>query len=244
MMGSSCFKTVLMSAGIMLLCLDMSASQNQKSLADRYSISVLGVFDYSRTFMNQGGFDLVGHMPFNAYIEADAGFEFVGPKTLAGTFVLRPKLPLTVGELFLDTSIHLRSFNSFGIGTFSMAASFGYRMDYVSVQAGVQRLLIHDLQNSSWNTGTDIVEPINPILKLAFNLRPATSTWNISLGAGNFTLYQYERIYYPIFFLGGHYDFTDHMTVLAEMNFKPSGIFNYNAHFNGLSVHAGLTYSF
>ena len=227
-----------------LVCFNMSARENREPEPGHYSITVLGVYDHSRTFANQGGFDIAGHMPFNNYVEADAGFEFLGPKILAGTVVARPKLPLKTGELFLDAAIHLRAFNTFGIGNFVLAANFGYRMDYVSVQLGAQRTLIHDFQKSSGDTASDILEPFNPIFRVAFNVRPATSPWNISLGAGNFTLYQYERLYYPIFFLGGHYDFTSHMSVQAEVNLKPSGIFNYNAHFNGLSVRAGLTYSF
>lgn len=229
-------KTVLI-AGFLLMYAGLFAQE-------RYSITVLGVYDHSRTFANQGGFDIAGHMPFNTYVEADAGFEYLGPKILAGTFVARPKLLLKVGELFLDASIHLRAFRSFGTGTFSMAASFGYRMDYVSVQLGVQRTEILEFQKGAEKAGSDIVEPLNPILRIAFNVRPATSPWNISLGAGNFTLYQYERLYYPIIFLGGHYDFANHLTALAEVDFKPSGIFNCTTNFNGISVRAGLTYRF
>lgn len=228
----------------LLLSLNLFAQQNSEPEQDRYSLTVLGVYDYSRTYANQGGFDIAGHMPFNAYFEADAGFEFVGPKILAGTVIARPKLPLKVGELFMDASIHLRSFGQSGIGTFVIAASFGYRMDFVSVQLGVQRTLIQDFQKKSGDAGSNILEPFNPILRVAFNVRPATSPWNISLGAGNVTLYQYERFYYPIFFVVGHYDFSSHLRLQAEVSLKPSGIFNYNAHFNELSVRTGLTYSF
>lgn len=237
-------KKIPVALATLLACFDMSAQQNREPASERYSITVLGVYDHSRTFANQGGFDIAGHMPFNTYVEADAGFEYLGPKILAGTFVARPKLPLKVGELFLDAAIHLRAFRSFGTGTFSMAASFGYRMDYVSVQLGVQRTEILDFQKGAEKAGSNIVEPLNPILRIAFNVRPASSPWNISLGAGNFTLYQYERLYYPILFLGGHYDFSSHMSVLAEVDLKPSGIFNCTTNFNEISVRTGLTYSF
>ena len=229
---------------LLLACFNLSARQDKEQEPDRYAITVLGVYDHSRTFANQGGFDIAGHMPFHTFVEADAGFEFLGPNIMAGTLVARPKLPLKVGELFLDAAVHLRAFNSFGIGTFVMAASFGYRMDFVSVQLGIHRMEILDFQKKPGDAGSDISEPLNPVYRLAFNVRPAESPWNVSLGAGNFTLYQYERLYYPIFFLGGHYDFANRVTVCAEADFKPSGIFNYNTHFNGLSVRVGLTYRF
>ena len=236
--------TVSVVFAALLACFNMSAQQYRKPASEHYSITVLGVYDHSRTFADQGGLDIAGHLPFNTYVEADAGFEYLGPKILAGTFVARPKLPLKVGELFLDATIHLRAFKSFGTGTFSIAASFGYRMDYVSVQLGVQRTEILDFQKGAGKDGSNILEPLNPIVRIAVNVRPATSPWNISLGAGNFTLYQYERLYYPIISLGGHYDFANHLTARAEVDFKPSGIFNCTTNFNGISVRAGLTYRF
>lgn len=242
-MKSSIFKKIIVSACIVFTGGAVSLGQNPESVGGRYSISVLGVYDYSRTFAHQGGIDLAGHMPFNPYIEADAGFEFAGPKILAGTIVVRPKLPLKVGELFLDASVHLRAFNSLGTGTFAAAASLGYRMDYVSVQLGIQRTALHDFRKVQGDSGTDVVE-LNPIFRIAVNVRPRTSPWNISLGFGNFNLYRYERIYYPLFFLGGHFDFTEHLTLQAEVDLKPSGIFNMTAHFNELTARAGLTYNF
>lgn len=240
---TSFLKTLAIAVAALFVCVNMYARQNQEKADDRYGITVLGVYDYSRTFAHQGGVDIAGHMPFHTYIEADAGFEFLGPNILAGTLVARPKLPLKVGELFLDAAVHLRSFNTFGIGTFALAASLGYRMDYVSAQLGIQRTAIHDFRKMPGDKGSDIVEP-NLVFRVAVNVRPQTSPWNISLGAGNFNLYQYERLYYPIFFLGGHYDFTEHLTLQAEVDLKFSGMFNMTTHFNELTARAGLTYSF
>lgn len=220
------------------------AAQEKSGAAERYSITIEGVYDYSGTFAHQGGVDLAGHMPFNPYFEADAGLEFMGPKTLAGTFVARPKFPVAVGELFLEGAVHLRAFKTSDIANFSMAASFGYRMDYVSVQLGVQSMTFFDLLKEFGDGRTTLSEPINLVFKLAFNVRPSTSPWNISFGGGNFTLYQYERFYYPIFFLGGHYDCSDHITVRAEVDFKPSGMFNMTTHFSEITARAGLTYNF
>lgn len=46
------------------------------------------------------------------------------------------------------------------------------------------------------------------------------------------------------FDIAGHYDFANHLTALAEVDFKPSEIFNCTTNFNGISVRAGLTYRF
>lgn len=244
MMNSSAFKRITAFFCFLFLGTTAFAGRNQEAVKDSYGITVLGVYDYSKTFSHQGGVDIAGHMPFHTYIEADAGFEFLGPKILAGTLAARPKLPLKVGELFLDTAVHLRAFNSFEAGTFALAASLGYRMDYVSVQMGIQRTVLHSFRKAPGDGGSDIVEPVNPIFRIAFNVRPCTSPWNISFGAGNFTLYKYERFYYPIFFLGGHVDITSHLTLQAEVDLQFSGIFNMTAHFNELTARAGLTYNF
>lgn len=73
------------------------AQNNTESSQGRYSISVLSVYDYSRTFSHQGGIDLAGHISSNPYIESDVGFEFLGPEILAETVIARPKLPLNRG---------------------------------------------------------------------------------------------------------------------------------------------------
>lgn len=243
-MKASISKKLIISAGIILFVCNAFAQDKLKSVQERYSISILGVYDYGTTYSHQGGIDLAGHMSYNPYVETDVGFEFLGPKILAGTVVARPKIPFKVGELFLDAALNLRAFNQSGIGTFALAASLGYRMDYVSVQLGVQRTVIHSFQKVSGSSGSDIVEPLNPIYRLAVNIRPATSSWNLSFGAGNFTLYQYERLYYPIFFLGGHFDFNNHLTLQAEVDLKPSGMFHMTTYFNELTSRAGLTYNF
>lgn len=214
------------------------------SAQDRYSLTLQGVYDYGTVHGHQGGVDIAGHLPFNPHFEADAAFEYMGPGICAGTVVARPKFPLKKGELFLEGALHLRAFGPSQIGNYTMAASFGYRMDYVSVQIGVESLTIFDMLKKMGDTRQSITEPVNLLFRLAFNVRPATSPWNINLGFGNFNLYQYERLYYPIFFLGGHYDFTEHLTVLAEANLKPSGMFNMTTHFNEIALRAGLKYNF
>lgn len=236
-------KSVLL-GGILLLCVNLYARQETKASTERYSVTLMGVYDYSKTFSHCGGIDLAGHLPFCNYAEADAAFEFLGPKILAGTFVARPKLPLKKGEIFAEGAVHMRSFNQSGTGTFALAASLGYRMEFFSVQLGAQRTEIADLRSGEGSSDGNIVEPMNLIFRLAFNLRPATSPWNVSLGIANFTPYQYERLYYPIFFAGGRYALSESLTLGAIADFKPSGIFNMTAHFNEFSFRAGVIYSF
>lgn len=236
--------TMLLAHGICLSAQDETMAVPKSRPHDSYSVTLQGVYDFSTTFGHQGGLDLAGHMPFNPYFEADAGFEFMGPKTLAATFVARPKFPVAVGELFLEGAIHVRAFKTSEIANYSMSACFGYRMDFVSVQLGVQSMTFFDLLKKKGDSNMNITEPVNFVYKLAFNVRPCTSPWNISLGVANFTLYQYERFYCPILFLCGHYDVTDHMAVQASVDFKPSGVFHMTTHFNELSARAGLTYRF
>jgi len=211
---------------------------------NRYNISLYGVYGYNETFGHVGGFDLVGYLPINKYFEMDAALEFQSPQTCAVSAFARPKFPLPVGELFLDGAVNFRYWGTYSMGTLATSGSFGYRMDYVSVQIGMNSLVLLDMLREKGSGSENVSEPFNLTYRLAFNVRPSTSVWNINFGVSNYNLYEFERDWQCIFFLGGHYDFTKDFTALLEAELKPTGIFHMNARFWGLNIRAGVKYRF
>lgn len=212
---------------------------------NRYSVSLLGMYGYNHTWSHYGGFDLKGHIPISRYFEADAAFEYNSGGVCALTAVARPMFPLPVGELFLDGAIHSRFFLSpYDMAWLTMAASIGYRMDYVSFQFGIMNNSLIDISKGA-SGATDIVaEPVNFLYRIAVNVRPYRSIWNITLGAANYTDYEYERTWESILFIHSHYTFRNHYSALLDVDFKPSGAFHLNAQFWGVMVRAGFKYYF
>lgn len=213
----------------------------------RYSISLLGMYGYNHTWSHYGGFDLKGHIPICRFFEADAAFEYNSGGVCALTAVARPMFPLPVGELFLDGAIHSRFFLSpYDMAWLTMAASIGYRMDYVSFQFGIMNNSLIDISKGA-SGATDIVaEPVNFLYRIAVNVRPYNYTrWNITLGTANYTDYEYERTWESILFIHSYYNIRfSRCIALLDVDFKPSGAFHLNAQFWGVMVRAGFKYYF
>lgn len=210
----------------------------------RYSVSVMGMYGWNETWHSHGGIDVVGYMPFSRHFEAAAAAEIHNPSTFALTATARPKFPLAVGEIFIDGSLHYRAHASYGIADFNFAASAGYRMDYVSVQVGATSHFTFDLNRKNTGKSETIVEPLNLLYRVAFNVRPASSRWNAGGGIANYTDFEYERTWGPMYFLDGHFDVNDNLTVLARFDLKPTGVFHQVAEFWGAAFRAGVKYSF
>lgn len=210
----------------------------------RYSVSVMGMYGWNETWHSHGGIDVVGYMPFSRHFEATAAAEIHNPSTFALTATARPKFPLAVGEIFIDGSLYYRAHASYGIADFTVAGSVGYRMDYVSVQVGATSHFTFDLNRKNTGKSETIVEPLNLLYRVAFNVRPASSRWNAGGGIANYTDFEYERTWGPMYFLDGHFDVNDNLTVLARFDLKPTGVFHQVAEFWGAAFRAGVKYSF
>lgn len=207
---------------------------------DRYSVSIAGMYGWNETWKSHGGLDVLGYLPFSNNFEMSPSVEFHNPGVFAATVVATPKIPLKTGELFFDCAAHYRNLSSFRVADFNAACSFGYRMDYVSVQLGVMTHLSVDTEHTSGN----VVEPVNLLYRLAFNVRPFSSRWNLGAGAANFTEFEYERPWQAIFFLNGHYDINDNISLLFRGDLKPAGLFHITTQFWGMAARIGVKLRF
>ena len=89
-----------------------------------------------------------------------------------------------------------------------------------------------------------ILEPFDAVYRVEAFVRPQTSPWNISLCLSNMDNYQVERMWQPMFYLGGWYDITKHWRVRLSGKYKLAGMFHLNAHYYGAEVRAGVEYRF
>jgi len=226
-----------------LLSLFTIVSARAQSL-DKYSVTLMGVYGWNQTWKSHGGLDVIGYFPINQHFEAVAAAEYLSPKVFGATVTARPKFPLPVGEIFLDGSVHFRNFGMYKSADFTLAASAGYRMDYVSAQFGLISHTILDMERDKTGSSENLSEPFNMLYRVAFNVRPSTSRWNAGAGAANYTDFEYERTWEPMYFLHGKFNVDDHFTVLLRGDLKPAGAFHLNAQFWGVSVRAGVKYVF
>lgn len=206
---------------------------------DRYSVSVGGLYSWNTTWKSAGGIDIGGYLPFGKHFQATADAEFHSKQVLAATATLTPKFPLPTGEIFIDGTFHYRFLNKYRTADMVLAASAGYRMDFVSAQVGVDYHRIIDCDGDG-----NVSEPINLLYRVSFNICRQSSRWNAGGGIANYTPWEYEHSWEPMFFVNGRFDATDNIRVAFRADFKPAGMFHMNANFYGFAFRAGIEYRF
>lgn len=239
-----------------MLALTIAVSVSAKK---PYSITALGEYGYNTTWSHFYGGELRANLPFNDYFELDVAGEGLTSKVYTFSVTGRPTFALPVGELFIDGTMFFSLIDRNRIADYVMAASLGYRMDYVSVQLGTFCQIFGDMDYNYHSLSSYSVDPFNVLYRLQVNVRPQTSPWNLYFGASDYTELEYERHWQPIFFLGGFYDLpfynvfskSDNLhgnirniRLLAEVYCKPTGMFHLDASFYGIKAKLGLSVRF
>ena len=227
--------------------------------AKPYSVTMLGEYGYNTTWGHFGGGEVRANLPLNDYFELDVAGEGLSSRVYTLSATARPKFPLPVGEMFLDGTLFYQAVQRNRIANYVMAASLGYRMDYVSVQLGIFGQVFRDIDMEYHSLDGHVVEPFNLLYRVQVNTRPEKCPWNIYLGAADYTELEYERHWQPIFFLGGYYDLPyynvfsrsdnlrgniRYIRLLAEVYCKPTGMFHLNATFYGVKAKLGVALRF
>ena len=170
--------------------------------------------------------------------------EVLGAGSFVSSLTATPVFPLRTGELFIDGTAHFRSLYSDRVSEFVSAASFGYRMDWFSVQAGLFSRTIIDMDRKIHDNANFVPEPFNLLYKVTFHIRPSSSVWNAGGGVSNYSDYEYERMWQPLFFIDGYYRISESLNLKAEVTVKPTGMFHLVASFYGIRSSLGLSYAF
>lgn len=226
------------------------------ALKKRYMLSLEGEYGFNTTWQHYGGAELKAFMPVNDNVELEVAAEALSSNVFNASVTARPKMALPVGEMFIDASFAYSAVQRNRIHDFVGAGSIGYRMDYVSVQVGgfYRAMASYDRE---WHSEEEYMcEPFNLLYRISANVRPLCSRWNIYMGMANYNETQYERMWQPLFFVGGYYDFkpkssfeyeynaASHFRLLAELTVKPTGMFHLDASFYGARTKVGFAYKF
>ena len=233
----------ILSLGFLLLVAPMATAQVQHS-DTTYSVSLHAGYAHNLTYGSYGNFDIAAYLPINTYFEAEAQVRLSTANFYTFGVQVRPKFALPIGELYIEDRLLANLLKRDAYLDFTHAISLGYRMQYVDVQVGMfSRVMMP--QSYEARTGEEMVcEPFNLLYSVTAFVQPATSPWNISLAIANIDDYQMERMWQPMFYLGGWYDINEHWRVSLNGKLKLAGMFHLNAHYYAAELRVGAEYKF
>ena len=209
-----------------------------------WRFAVYAGYGHNLTYGSYANFDVDAYMPINQHFDMQANVRTSTANFHTMGVQLRPKFILPIGELYIEDRLLMRFVSRDSFRDFVHALSVGYKMQYVNVQVGMATRIITPLPYSNRSEDEMILEPFDAVYRVEAFVRPQTSPWNISLCLSNMDNYQVERMWQPMFYLGGWYDITKHWRVRLSGKYKLAGMFHLNAHYYGAEVRAGVEYRF
>lgn len=229
---------------IILLALPVLLLAQVQDGDNRYALSFNAGYAYNKTYQSYGNFDLGAYLPFNENVEAQVDMRFSTANVHSFGLQVRPKITLPVGCLYFDTRLLYRDIARNEINEYSGDVLLGYRMQYINVAIGCGMRVITPFHYEWHSVGLPVLEPFIFTYKVEGFVRPQTSKWNLSLCITNIDDYQIERVWQPLFMLGGWYNIDHNWRVRLSTECKPTGMFHLNAAFYGIDVRAGVEYRF
>lgn len=234
-----------MKTKILILILALFALSSYRLMASSpYSVSLHAGYGHNLTYGSMANFDVDAYMPVSQCFETQASLRLSTANTYAVGVQLRPKFALPVGEMYLEDRLLMNIIKRYNFSDFVQTLSVGYRMQYVNVQVGMSMRVMIPMPYDQSRGDELICEPFDAVYRVEAFVRPETSPWNISLCVSNVDNYQIERMWQPMFYLGGWYDITDHWRVRVAGKMKLAGMFHLNAHYYASEVRVGAEYRF
>lgn len=209
-----------------------------------YSVSIHAGYGHNLTYGSYANFDIDAFMPINQHFEMQANIRTSTANVHTMGVQLRPKFVLPIGDLYIEDRLMMRFAQRDNYCDFVHAISAGYMMEYVNVQVGMSNRIIMPLPYTKHSGDEMILEPFDAVYRVEAFVRPQTSAWNISLALANMDNYQIERMWQPMFYLGGWYDVNEHWRLRLSGKMKLAGMFHLNAHYYGAELRVGAEYRF
>ena len=209
-----------------------------------YSVLLHMGYAHNLTYGSYANWDLGAYMPINPHFDMQANIRTSSANVHTMGVQLRPKFRLPKGELYLEDRLMMRFAMRDNYRDFVHALSVGYMMQYVNVQVGMANRIIMPMPYEHHSNDAMILEPFDAVYRVEAFVRPQSAAWNISLALSNMDNYQIERMWQPMFYLGGWYDVNEHWRVRLSGKMKLAGMFHLNAHYYGAELRAGAEYRF
>ncbi len=207
---------------------------------DSSELALLGIGGYNRTWEGYGGGALQLSLPVWKHLHIQSGLQGIGSGSMTGLLQAQPVvLPLKNGDLFADVTGYYGGFHDYGIDEWLTAGSVGWRNEHISAQIGLSVRWILDRGSAD-----KVVEPLDLFYRIAYRIKADDAPWNLTGGVANHSRYQVERATEPVFFLEGRYRLGERLSLIGELNIKPTGMFHLVASWYGIVAGIGLSYRF
>lgn len=229
----------------LLTCLFFVCSLSaQDTVKQKLSADVMaqGVVGYSNTYKWYGGADLKGVLHVDN-TDISLNFEALTAKTYSfGLTVTTSFKVCNKGFVFLDGTLHSRLFAKYRIYEFVYAGSVGFRMNHFSAQFGVFSKTMDAVDRDWHSLNNYVTEPFNLLYKVKISVMGFDHPWDVYVVGANFNDYEYERMWEPIFSIGGRWDFKEKWSAVAECTMEPAGMFHGTVKFYEAMLRMGVKY--
>lgn len=227
---------------ICLFSVAVLSAQESRKHALSADVAAQGLVGFNNTYRWYGGADLKGVLHVD---NTDFTFNFEALTAKTFSFGLTACQAFKVcgnGYVFLDGTLHSRIFAKYKTYEFVYAASAGFRMRHFSVQAGLFSRIINTLEKDWHTLNSPVTEPFNLLYKVKISVMGFDNPWDVYFVGANYNDYEYERMWEPLFSLGGRWDFKDRWRALAEGTLKPAGQFHGTIKFYEAVLRVGVMY--
>ena len=189
-------------------------------------VAAQGVVGHNLTYKWFEGADVKGVLNYDN-IKIALNFEALTVKTYSFGLSVQPSFEVCKnGYLFVDGTLHSRLFRKYKAYEFVYSGSVGFRMRHFLVQLGVYSRTIDALDRDWHSLNNYVTEPFNFQYKLAISVMGFDHPWDVYLVGSDFNEFEFERMWEPLFTLGGRWDFKDRWSAVAEGMLKPAGVFH------------------
>ena len=206
----------------------MNAQEAQKHNISA-DVTAQGLVGYNLTYNWYGGLDVKGvlhadNVDFTLNIEALTKNVYSIGLTFCPSFQLCKN-----GYLFFDGTLFSRIYGISNNYEFIYAGSVGFRMRHFSVQAGLFSRTIDTWKRDWHSLYSPVTEPFNLLYKVKISVMGFDHPWDVFFVGANYNDYEYERMWEPMFSLGGRWDFKDRwqkhqrLSLAAALDFKHAG---------------------
>ena len=231
---------------ILLFCLLPTTFLNAQDVKKHdisTDVTVQGVTGYNLTYKWYGGADVKGVFHIDN-TDFNLNFEALSAKTFSLGFNVNQSFAVCHnGFVFLDGTLHSRIFSKYKTYEFVYAASAGFRMRHFSVQVGLFSRTIDAIGRSWHSLDNYVTEPFNLLYKVKLSVMGFDHPWDVYAIAANYNDYEYERMWEPIFSLGGRYDFKERWSAVAEGTLEAAGIFHGTVKFYEAIFRVGIRHA-
>ena len=230
---------------LLLICvmpLMISAQEKQRKVSG--DITAQGVLGYNDTWRWYGGGDIKGALHLNK-IDFHLDFEGLSSDVFSVGLTASPYFDVCKnGQVFIDGTLHSRIFSGDRAYEFVYSGSAGYRMRHFSVQAGVFARVIDAIGRDWHSVENYMIEPFNVLWRVAASIKGFGNPWDIYFVGANYNEFEYERVWQPIFTVGGRIAAGEKLSIVAEGTLKPTGMFHLDTTFYAAWLKAGVNYKF